>query len=90
MTQLTQAVFDGLPTYIKSAMINGYGILEYASVPKEQLKTYGRQWHIAFYKPHQYPPVHRDSFIDCSNNVNRGYLACDTTDWEQSPINRTV
>lgn len=88
MKKLTQEIFKGLPTYIKSAMINGYGILEFTSVPKEQLKTYGRKWHISFYKPHQYPPVHIDWLPNSFDNDCKKYIACDTTNWQQSVIDR--
>ena len=79
---LTQAVFEGVPPYVKSAGISGYGHLNYFSVTKDRLSKYGRQLSIGNVTAADWPPIDKDY------HEKLGYVACDTTDWQDSPINR--
>lgn len=82
MSILTQAVFEGVPSYVKSAGISGYGHLNYFSVTKEKLSIYGRQLGIGNVTAADWPPIDQDY------HKKLGYVACDTTNWQDSPINR--
>lgn len=82
MSILTQAVFEGAPPYVKSAGISGYGHLTYFSVTKERLITYGKNLDIGNVTAVDWPPIQNDY------HKKLGYIACDTTDWQNSPINK--
>lgn len=82
MSNLTQAVFEGQPSYIKSAGISGYGHLTYFSVTKDRLCTYGKSLDIKNVTAADWPSIQNDYHKDL------GYIACDTTNWKDSSINR--
>lgn len=68
----------------KSAGISGYGHLTYFSVTKNRLSTYGRQLEIGKITAADWPPIQNDY------HEKLGYVACDTTDWQNSAIDREV
>lgn len=82
MSDLTQAVFKGQPSYIKSAGISGYGHLTYFSVTKDRLRTYGKGLEIHNVTAADWPPIQNDYHNDL------GCIACDRSNWEDSLINR--
>ena len=84
MKQLTQEIFSGQPSWVKSAGISGYGHLTYFSVTKNRLSTYGRQLEIGKITTTDWPPIQNDY------HEKLGYVACDTTDWQNSAIDREV
>lgn len=83
MKQLTQAIFDGAPEWVKSAAIDENGELHYHSKTKDRLVAIpaNGDWlgcHDAYVSPPDY---------NKTELVGSGY---DATDWENSAIDREV
>lgn len=79
MKQLTQAVFDGAPDWVKSADLLSSGHGFYRSVSKDRMQVVGMYRDLK----------HKDDAEDYkSQMIGRGYF--DNTDWQNSAIDREV
>lgn len=79
MKQLTQAIFDGAPDWVKSAAVNPDGDAWFYSVPKSELKIYltrdeSQQWKCVGIAGFQ---------VDYIGNY-------DASNWKNSAIDREV
>lgn len=81
---LTQEIFKGMPSWAKSAAISGYGLVNYFSVTKDRIEVYGRDWCISRVNSIDWPPMNHDF------HSVYGYIAADTTDWQNSAIDREL